>query len=49
VASAEKYIFIINVKLFKNIFLKENFLKEKEEPFGILWNIFFGNGILEIN
>jgi hypothetical protein len=34
---------------FQNIFLKENFLKEKEESFGISWNIPFGNGILEIN
>jgi len=36
-----KYIFLINVKFFKNIFVKENFLKEKEESFGILWNILF--------
>jgi hypothetical protein len=46
VASAQKPIFIINVKFFKNIFLKENFLKEKEESCGIF---FFGNGTLEIN
>ncbi len=32
-----KYIFLINVKCFKNIFLKENFLKEKEESFGIFF------------
>jgi len=36
-----KYIFLINVKFFKNIFVKENFLKENEESFGILWNILF--------
>jgi hypothetical protein len=37
---------LINVKFFKNIFLKDIFLKEKGR---IFWNILFGNGILEIN
>jgi hypothetical protein len=41
VASAQNIYFLINVKFFKNIFLEENFLKEKEESFGIFWNIPF--------